>query len=65
MNWSGNGPITRRAPATQRQRLVYRGSDGDRRDLRLLYSHDDKVPGLWATLHSMRNVENTALVKIL
>jgi hypothetical protein len=49
----------------QRQRLVYSGSDGDRRDLRLLYSHEDKVPGLWRTLHSMRNVENTALVKIL
>lgn len=48
----------------QRQRLVYAGSDGDRRDLRLLYSHDDRVPGLWPTLHSMRNVEHTALVKI-
>lgn len=49
----------------QRQRLVYSGSDGDKRDLRLLCSHDDKVPGLWPTLHSMRNVENTALVKVL
>lgn len=49
----------------QRQRLVYSGTNGDRRDLRLLYSHDDTVAGLWPTLHSMRNVENTALVKIL
>ncbi|TVQ89351.1 MAG: helicase [Chromatiaceae bacterium] len=48
----------------QRQRLIYAGSDGDRRDLRLLCSYEDKVPGLWPTLHSMRNVENTALVKI-
>ncbi|MFB1488448.1 MULTISPECIES: helicase-related protein [unclassified Thiocapsa] len=50
---------------TQRQRLVYSGRDGDRRDLRLLYNYDDKVPGLWPTLQSMRNVENTALVRIL
>jgi hypothetical protein len=48
----------------QHQRLVYSGRDGDRRDLRLLHNHDDKVPGLWRTLHSMRNVENTALVRI-
>jgi len=49
----------------QRQRLVYSGRDGDRRDLRLLHNYDDKVPGLWPTLQSMRNVENTALVRIL
>ena len=49
----------------QRERLVYHGGDGDRRDQRLLYSHDARVKGLWATLHNMRSVENTALVKIL
>ena len=59
--WADQAAMAR----TQRQRLVYAGSDGDRRDLRLLYGHEDRVPGLWATLHSMRNVENTALVKVL
>jgi hypothetical protein len=49
----------------QRERLVYKGGDGDRRDQRLLYSHEARVKGLWATLNNMRNVENTALVKIL
>lgn len=32
---------------------------------RLLYNHDDKVKGLWPTLQSMRNVENTGLLKAL
>ena len=49
----------------QRERLVYRGGDRDRRDQRLLYSHEARVKGLWATLNNMRNVEHTALVKIL
>jgi len=31
----------------------------------LLYNHDDQVKGLWPTLQSMRNVENTALLKPL
>jgi superfamily II DNA/RNA helicase len=49
----------------QRERLVYQGPDNDHRDRRLLYSHEARVKGLWATLNSMRNVENTALVKVL
>lgn len=49
----------------QLERLVYSGREGDRRDQRLLYSHDSKIPGLWPTLNNMRNVENTSLVKIL
>lgn len=49
----------------QRERLVYSGPDGNRRDQRLLYSHDSKIAGLWPTLNNMRNVENTSLVKIL
>ena len=49
----------------QRERLVYQGSDGDRRDQRLLYAHDARVTGLWPTLHNMRNVENTAVLKVL
>ncbi len=32
---------------------------------RLLYNHDDPVKGVWPTLQSMRNVENTALLKLL
>lgn len=49
----------------QRERLVYSGREGDRRDQRLLFSHDSKVLGLWPTLNNMRNVESTSLVKIL
>lgn len=30
---------------------------------RLLHNHDDKIRGLWPTLQSLRNVENTALLK--
>jgi len=59
--WADEAAMAR----AQRQRLVYAGSDGDRRDLRLLYGHEDRVHGLWPTQHSMRNVENTALVKVL
>jgi len=55
--------VARRALGSER--LVYHGADGDRRDQRLIRSHEAKVPALWATLNSMRNVENTALVKIL
>ena len=53
------------AVATNASGLVYKGGDSDRRDQRLLYSHEARVKGLWATLNNMRNVENTALVKIL
>ncbi len=49
----------------QRERLIYKGGDSDRRDQRLLYPHEARVKGLWATLNNMRNVENTALVKPL
>ncbi len=49
----------------QRERLVYAGRDNDRRDQRLLHSHDSQVQGLWPTLNNMRNVENTTLVKLL
>ncbi len=55
---------TRRAEE-QKQGLVYSGSDRDRRQMRLLYSHEDRCKGEWPTLNNMRNVENTGLVKIL
>jgi len=60
-HWSDS---VRRA-AEQRQRLTYVGSNRDRRDLRLLYAHGARVTGEWVTLQNMRNVEKTALIKIL
>ena len=45
---TNNGRITPTPPAPSVSAWSTRGSDGDRRDLRLLYTHDDKVPGLWA-----------------
>jgi len=59
--WAG---AARRAEE-QKQGLVYSGSDRDRREMRLLYSHEDRCKGEWPTLNSMRNVENTGVVKIL
>jgi hypothetical protein len=32
---------------------------------RLLFNHADEIKGLWPALQSMRNVENTALLKVL
>lgn len=49
----------------QKQGLVYSGSDRDRRHMRLLCSHEDTRKDEWPTLHNMRNVENTGVVKIL
>ena len=46
-----------------RRNLVYQASGSQTRYDRLLYAHGDRVRGLWATLHSMRNVEGTALLK--
>lgn len=48
-----------------RRQLDYQGSDNDRVSERLLFNHDDKIRGLWPTLQSMRNVENSALLKML
>ena len=41
------------------------GPDEDKADDRLLYNYDGRIKGLWPTLTSMRNVENTALLKLL
>ena len=49
----------------QGEQLVYSGADSDRRNQRLIHAHDSTQKGLWATLNSMRNVENNALVRIL
>jgi hypothetical protein len=48
-----------------RVQLDYQASDKNKATDRLLYNHDDKIKGLWSTLQSMRNVENTALIKQL
>ena len=48
---------------TERRQLNYESRDNNAD--RLLYNHDDPVKGLWPTLQSMRNVENTALLKPL
>jgi len=48
-----------------RRRLDYQAPSGNNATDRLLYNHDDRIQGLWSTLQSMRNVENTALLKLL
>ena len=47
--------------AEQKCGFKYYSNDGAWESL--LYSADDKIQGLWKTLQSMRNVENTALLK--
>ena len=49
----------------QKRQLHYQARDGEKNNERLLYNHSDKVKGLWPTLQSMRNVEETALLKTL
>ena len=48
-----------------RRKLEYQVPDHDSGRDRLLYNHDDRIKGLWPTLQSLRNVENTALLKAL
>ena len=48
-----------------KRRLEYQVPGQDNRSDRLLYNHDDRNRGLWPTLQSLRNVENTALFKAL
>ena len=47
------------------RKLEYQVSKEDKGRDRLLYNHDDQIPGLWPTLQSLRHVENTALLKAL
>ena len=46
-----------------RDTLSYQAPDNDKSNRRLLYNYGDKIRGVWQTLQSMRNVENTALLK--
>jgi hypothetical protein len=48
-----------------RRKLEYQVPDRDTGRDRLLYNHDDRIRGLWPTLQSLRNVENSALLKAL
>lgn len=48
-----------------RRKLEYQVPENDNGRDRLLYNHDDRIPGLWPTLQSLRNVENKALLKAL
>ncbi len=48
-----------------RRQLEYEVPEKDNGRDRLLYNHDDRIRGLWPTLQSLRNVENTALLKAL
>lgn len=50
--------------AATRVQLLYQAPSNDKANARLLHSYGDKVRGLWETLNSMRNVENTALLDI-
>ncbi|PIE43295.1 MAG: helicase [Gammaproteobacteria bacterium] len=46
-----------------RRQLEYQVPEKDNGRDRLLYNHHDRIPGLWPILQSLRNVENTALLK--
>ncbi len=48
-----------------RRALRYQVPGNDNAADRLIYNHDDRIRGLWPTLQSLRNVENSALLKVL
>lgn len=48
-----------------RRALRYQVPDNDNAADRLLHNHDDRITGLWPTLQSLRNVEHSALLKVL
>ena len=48
---------------TGRRKLEYQVFDKETGRDRLLYNYDDRIRGLWPALQSLRNVENTALLK--
>lgn len=51
--------------SANRRKLDYQVPSNDKGRNRLLYNHTDQARGLWPTLQSLRNVENTALLKVL
>ena len=48
----------------ERRQLNYQAWANEKNADRLLYTHGESRPGLWATLHSMRNVEGTGSLKV-
>ena len=50
--------------ADDRRQLNYEARDREKNADRLLYGHGESRPGLWRTLHSMRNVESTGMLKL-
>ena len=48
----------------ERRQLHYEAPNDDRKADRLLYTHGESRGGLWATLHSMRNVEGTGALRV-
>jgi hypothetical protein len=53
-----------RCKADKRQ-LSYTVKDNDKATDRLLFNYEDNIKGGWPTLQSMRNVEASALMKVL
>ena len=49
---------------TDRRQLSYQAPNKEKNADRLLYSHGESRPGLWPTLHSMRNVESEGVLKL-
>ena len=47
-----------------KQQLSYEAPEGERNAERLLFTHGETRRGLWATLHSMRNVEGTGVLRV-
>ncbi len=48
----------------ERRQLNYQTPSTERNSDRLLYTHGEARPDLWATLHSMRNVEGTGALRV-
>ena len=48
----------------ERRQLNYEARENERNADRLLYTHGESRRGLWATLHSMRNVEGTGSLRV-
>ena len=48
----------------ERRQLNYQTPSTERNSDRLLHTHGEARPGLWATLHSMRNVEGSGALRV-
>ena len=48
----------------EKRQLSYHAKDNERNEDRLLRGHEEVRAGLWRTLHSMRNVESSGVLKL-